>query len=207
MRITDDRYAGEKAKFDLAIRLIGHQARTHIITRCTGFSQDRIRKLYATYFKHRGDGKIKRHRGKSPSSAEFFVRNPWVQAEATLLVHVFAAWGLLRILPDLGTAPATVADHLLLGQRFCDAYEEFRSTNPASPITFEHAWTLLQTLANRGQLLLFDCADCSTFYVQDALAMDGRRCPACRISPRAPPVRHVGVAASPEAQVTGEAGP
>jgi hypothetical protein len=189
MRITDDRYAGEQARFALAIRLIGHQARTHIITLCTGFSQDRVRKLYATYFKHRRNTAIKRHRGKSPSSVEFFVRNPWIQADASLLAHVFAAWELLRILPDLATAPAEVADNLLFGQRFCDAYEEFQAANPATAISFEHAWSLLHALAGRGELLLFDCAECSTFYVQDALALDGRRCPACRACPRAPPRR------------------
>jgi hypothetical protein len=187
MRITDDRYAGEQARFELAIRLIGHQARTHIITLCTGFSQDRIRKLYATYFKHRCDTRIKRHRGKSPSSVEFFVRNPWIQADASLLAHVFAAWGLLRIQPDLATAPAGVADMLSFGQRFCDAYEEFRAANPDTKISFEHAWNLFSTLAARNDLLLFDCADCSTFYVQDALALDGRRCPACRVGPRTRP--------------------
>jgi hypothetical protein len=189
MRITDDRYAGEQARFDLAIRLIGHQARTSIITWCTGFSQDRIRKLYATYFKHGGDPGIRRRRGKSPSSVEFFVRNPWVQAEASLLAHVFAAWGLLRILPDLATAPEKVTDHLLFGQRFCDAYEDFRAANPATAISFEHAWNLLGTLASRDELLLFDCADCNTLYVQDALALDRRRCPACRVAPRTPPPR------------------
>lgn len=185
MRITDDRYAGERARFDLAMRLIGHQARTHIITRWTGFSQDRVRKLYATYFKHCPGKAIKRHRGKSPSSVEFFVRNPWVQAEASLLVHVFAVWGLLRILPNLATAPAKLADGVLFGQRFCDAYEHFRATNPAASITFEHAWTLLNSLARRDELLLFDCAQCSAIYVQDALALDGRRCPACRVGTRA----------------------
>jgi hypothetical protein len=184
MRITDDRYAGEQARFDLAIRLLGHQARTHIITRCTGFSQDRIRKLYTTYFKHRSTRQVKRHRGKSPSSVEFFVRNPWVQADASLLVHVFAAWDLLRILPDLATAPATTADQLAFGQRFCDAYEEFHAANPATTISFEHAWGLLHALTDREQLLLLDCGDCSSFYVQDALALDGRRCPACRVGPR-----------------------
>jgi hypothetical protein len=176
MRITDDRYAGERARFELAMRLIGHQARTHIITRWTGFSQDRIRKLYATYFKYRPGMDIKRRRGKSPSSAEFFVRNPWVQAEA---------WGLLRILPNLATAPEKVADGVLFGQRFCEAYEEFRAANPRTAITFEHAWNLLSTLTGRDELLLFDCAHCSAFYVQDALALDGRRCPACRVGPRA----------------------
>lgn len=184
MRTTDDRYAGEKARFELAIRLIGHQARTHIITQCTGFSQDRIRKLYATYFKHREGQHIKRHRGKSPSSVEFFVRNPWIQAEATLLTHVFAAWGLLRILPDLATAGVTPAGRLAFGEAFCTAYEEFRSDNPDSIITFEHAWGLLNTLTDGDELRLLDCGDCSSFYVQDALALDGRRCPACRVPPR-----------------------
>jgi len=184
MRITDDRYAGEQARFELAIRLIKHQARTHIITRWTGFSQDRIRKLYSTYFKYRPGRGVKRHRGKSPSSVEFFVRNPWIQAEASLLAHVFAAWNLLRILPDLATAAATPADHLDFGQRFCTAYEEFRAAYPDTPITFEHAWGLLNALTDRDELLLLDCSDCSGFYVQDALALDGRRCPACRVPPR-----------------------
>jgi hypothetical protein len=187
MRITDDRYAGQQARFDLALRLISHQARTHVITHCTGFSQDRIRKLYATYFKHRGGEKVKRHRGKSPSSIEFFVRNPWIQAEASLLAHLFAAWGLLRILPDLATAPAKPPDRLVFGQRFCDAYEEFRAAHPATAITFEHAWSLLAALTDRDDLLLLDCAECTAFYVQDALALDGRRCPACRVITRAPP--------------------
>ena len=182
MRVTDDRYAGEQARFDLAIRLIGHQARTHIIARCTGFSQDRIRKLYGTYFKHCDKKGVKRRRGKSPSSIEFFVRNPWIQAEASLLVHVFAAWGLLRILPDLAAAPCRISDPLVFGQHFCDAYEDFHDAHPDSAISFEHAWSLLSALADRHELLLFDCADCNSFYVQDALALDGRCCPACRIA-------------------------
>lgn len=194
MRTTDDRYAGEQARFELALRLIGHQARTHIITECTGFSQDRIRKLYATYFKHRDGKRIKRHRGKSPSSVEFFVRNPWVQAEASLLTHVFAVWGLLRILPDLATAAVTPADRQAFGESFCAAYEAFRAENPDSAITFEHAWGLLNALTAGDELLLLDCADCRSFYIHDALALDGRRCPACRVPARRPG-GHAAVAA------------
>jgi len=180
MRITDDRYAGERERLDLALRLIRLQARTHIITFCTGFSQDRVRKLYATYFKHRDEQRVKRHRGKSPSSVEFFVRNPWTQAEASLLAHLFAAWGLMRILPDLRATPCRIAEAVSFGQRLCEAYEEFRETNPGTAISFEHAWNLLGALTEREALLLLDCAACNAFYVQDALALDGRRCPACR---------------------------
>lgn len=183
MRVTDDRYAGEQARFSLALRLLGHQARTHIITHCTGFSQDRIRKLYGTYFRDAA-GTVKRRRGKSPSSIEFYVRNPWIQAEASLLAHIFAAWGLLRIQPDLGLESVSPPDHLEFGQHFCDAYEEFQAVNPDTAISFEHAWGLLAALTERDDLLMLDCADCNAFYVQDALALDRRACPACRTSPR-----------------------
>ena len=54
MRATDDRYRGEQAKFDLAMRMIEHEARTGTIRYFTGMNDDRIRKLYTTYFKHSG---------------------------------------------------------------------------------------------------------------------------------------------------------
>ena len=51
MRLTDDRYAGERSQFELALRMIRHEARTRTIRDCTGLSDDRIRKLYSTYFR------------------------------------------------------------------------------------------------------------------------------------------------------------
>ncbi|NHA13824.1 hypothetical protein [Thioalkalivibrio sp. XN279] len=179
----EQKYQGEQARRDLAVRLLRHEARTHIITRCTGFSQDQIRKLWSRYFSAPGaPGRVvRRHRGRSPSSIEFFVRNPLLQAEASLLAHVFANWGLLEILPDLSTQPVPLDNELELGERFCDAFEEFRAVSPGSDISFEHAWSLLAALTERHDLLLLDCAECRAFYVQDALALDSRRCPACRI--------------------------
>jgi hypothetical protein len=54
MRLTDDRYAGERSQFELALRMIRHEARTRTIRECTGLSDDRIRKLYARYFRNSG---------------------------------------------------------------------------------------------------------------------------------------------------------
>ena len=54
MRLTDDRYAAERSQFELALRMIRHEARTRTIRECTGLSDDRIRKLYATYFGKNG---------------------------------------------------------------------------------------------------------------------------------------------------------
>jgi len=182
MRDHGHGYHGEQARRDLAVRLLRHEARTHIITRCTGLSQDQIRKLWSRYFAAPGNRActVRRHRGKSPSSIELFIRNPLLQAEASLLAHIFANWGLLEILPDLSTQPLPLDNELELGERFCDAFEEFRAVSPESDISFEHAWNLLGALTERRDLLLLDCAECRAFYVQDALALDGRRCPACR---------------------------
>ena len=185
MNDTDERPDQDQARLDLAIRMLGHEARTHLITACTGYSQDRIRKLWGKRFRGsspRTPG-ARRHRGKSPSSIEFFVRNPWNQADASLLAHLFANWGLLQILPDLRTPAVRMDDPVVRGERFCDAFEEFQAVNPASPLTFEHAWNLFDALTVRGDLLLLDCGDCRALYVQDALALDGRRCPTCRVIP------------------------
>ena len=51
MRLTDDRYSGERSQFELALRMIRHEARTRTIRECTGLSDDRIRKFYTTYFR------------------------------------------------------------------------------------------------------------------------------------------------------------
>lgn len=187
MRITDDRYASERARFDLALRLIGHQARTHIISWCTGFSQDRIRKVHTTYFRNGSVPAVKRRRGKSPSSVDFFMRNPWVQAEATLLVHLFAAWDLLRILPELRIAPGANFAPLAHGQRLCDAFDEFCAAQPRPTITFDHAWGLHAMLIEGRELQLLECGVCAAIFVQDALALAVQRCPACRVSRRPPP--------------------
>lgn len=194
----EERRDEEQAKLDLAVRMLGHEARTHIITFCTGLSQDRIRKLWCKRFRSAGpdDRGARRRRGKSPSSIEFFMRNPWVQAEASLLAHIFAHWDLLQIRPDLSTLPVPCEDRLQLGERFCEAYEEFHGISPDSRITFEHAWNLLAVLAERDDLLLLDCGDCRSIYVHDALALDGRRCPACRVTPRQSRRRR-GVSARP----------
>jgi hypothetical protein len=68
MRATDDRYRGEQAKFDLAMRMIGHEARTGTIRFLTGLNDDRIRKLYTSYFKY-GQEPVRRQRGRSPTAS------------------------------------------------------------------------------------------------------------------------------------------
>ena len=76
MRVSDDRYTRDRQKFDLALRLIRHEARTFTIRQWTGLSDDRIRKLYRSYVLNGDAREVTRHRGKSPRQAAFFFRNP-----------------------------------------------------------------------------------------------------------------------------------
>ncbi len=101
MRLTDDRYATERSQFELALRMIRHEARTRTIRECTGLSDDRIRKLYATYFRNTGATDIRRRRGKSPRQVTRFVKNPQNQLTYLLLhgepqLSFEWAWNLLH---------------------------------------------------------------------------------------------------------------
>jgi hypothetical protein len=181
MRCTDNRYAGQRQQFDLAVRLIGHEARTHIIARCTGFSQDRIRKLYTAYFRGRdGTPAIRRQRGKSPSNVAYYVRNATIQSEATTLVWLFALFGLTVVDARLRTRPAGPRDALAFGEMFCLLYETYLDLHPEAAVSFEHAWSLYDALTERRELVLADCQGCGNIYVQDALALDRAECPPCR---------------------------
>src|SRR5512139_878375 len=101
MRITDDRYTRDRLRLDLALRLIRHEARTCTIRDWTGLSDDRIRKLYKSYVEHAKDARIRRHRGKAPRQAAYFLRNAELRLQAANLASFMCQLGLIA-----GTAPA-----------------------------------------------------------------------------------------------------
>ena len=143
MRLTDDRYSGERSQFELALRMIRHEARTRSIRECTGLSDDRIRKLYATYFRNSGMTDIKRRRGKSPRQIARFVKNAENQLQATTLVALFAAGLLIRIDQDDFVHPCWPRPDVEFGHRLCRAYETYLLLHRRPALSFEWAWNLL----------------------------------------------------------------
>ncbi|MGH8495457.1 MAG: hypothetical protein ACREVN_04925 [Gammaproteobacteria bacterium] len=189
MRLTDDRYARERAQFELALRMIRHEARTMTIRACTGLSDDRIRKLYATYFKPNAQFKVKRRRGKSPRQTAFLVRSAQNQLESTTLVILFALCALVRVGRDGQTLEISSDRGLETGLRFCRAYETYARLHSPPRLSFEWAWNLLGAITRPHELYLSSCGRCENVYVQDALALDPHICPCCRIKSAArPPV-------------------
>ncbi len=185
MRLTDDRYSGEKSQFELALRLIRHEARTRSIRECTGLSDDRIRKVYSTYFLHSGDNRVKRRRGKSPRQVARFVKDAESQLQATTLVALFAAGRLIRIDRDNRVHSCWPRPDVEFGHRLCRAYEDYCLLHEDTQFSFEWTWNLLQCIAMNDELYLAVCATCDAHYVQDAYALDQKICPLCASEPAA----------------------
>lgn len=180
MRLTDDRYAGERRQFELALRMIRHEARTRTIRDCTGLSDDRIRKLYSTYFRDT-EQRVRRRRGKSPQQVALFVKNPVNQLEATTLVALFCANLLLRIDEGDQVSPCWPRPDVEYGHRVCRAYETYLLLHQSPRLTFEWSWNLLHNMEKNDELQLSICSDCEARYVQDAYALDTHVCPGCEM--------------------------
>jgi hypothetical protein len=196
MRLTDDRYAAERSQFELALRMIRHEARTRTIRVCTGLSDDRIRKLYTRYFRDNGDTDVRRRRGKSPRQVARFVKNPTNQLQATVLVSLFRSGLLLRVDADNKVAACWPRPDVEFGHRVCRAFETYLLLCNAPSLSFEWTWNLLHSISYNDELFLAECAACRVSYVQDSYAIDHKICPTCTIEAhriRRPAIRlHTG---------------
>jgi Flagellar transcriptional activator (FlhC) len=183
MRVSDDRYTRDRQKFDLALRLIRHEARTFTIRQWTGLSDDRIRKLYRSYVVESARGHeesrvVLRHRGKSPRQAAFFFRNPELNFQAAQLASLFLMYGLMRG-NQRGVEPHYRLGSLESGALLCRAYEAYVDMHKPAGISFEHAWFLLLAVARHDEVGIARCASCGGLCVRDLLAKHKFACGNC----------------------------
>ena len=175
MRISDDRYRRERARMELALRFLRHEARTQTIRAWTGLSDDRIRKLYRSYLGH-ARRQLPRHRGKSPHQVAYFTRSLRLQEESALLASVLS---LLGALPAAEAAPPP---GLTRGELLCQAFEAYRLLLPSAQISFEHAVFLVTALGRGDQLRLAPCSECGGLLVTERFALRSVRCHHCSIT-------------------------
>lgn len=173
-------YLDEQRRVELALRMIGHEARTCTIKHCTGLSDDRIRRLYGRYFKAI-DRQVKRQRGKSPSRTAVYVRNAVNQCEATSLAMLLLTHDVLMLAEDGSMQPAVEEGTLAQGLTFCTAFETYLTLHRNPHFCFERAWGLYRALERGDELVLMDCAACAGIYVHHVLEMDAGHCPCCRL--------------------------
>jgi hypothetical protein len=188
MRATDDRYRGEQAKFELAMRMIKHEARTGTIRYLTGLHDDRIRKLYTTYFKF-SEEPVKRRRGRSPTRVAPLVRTPQRALESGVFANLLLANGLFSIEQPPGP---NLKGNVDWGHRFCECFESFDLLVPKHTLSFEWGWNLLTSMRRGDELGIARCNECSLCYVFDLLSLPRSVCPSCLLFGRG-----IGVAFEP----------
>lgn len=182
MRISDDRYSRERLRMELALRFLGHEARTQTIRAWTGLSDDRIRKLYRSYMSQ-ACRQAPRHRGKSPHQVAYFTRSQQLQLESAALASMLS---LLGVVPARdGDAAAAALPGLTRGALLCAAFEAYCTVVPAAQISFEHAVFLASALTRGDQLRLGNCAGCGALLVTERFLLRDARCCLCALAARA----------------------
>ncbi len=182
MRVTDDRYSRDRQRFDLAVRMIQHEARTCTIRQWTGLSDDRIRKLYRTYVATHCSA-LKRHRGKAPSRVGFFLKNLEIRRHSAALAGLFALLGMLQEAAR-ARGPAGTQAALRWGELFCRSYETYLALHGPGRLSFEHASHLLHLLERRGELSPGACPECRGLMICDALRSQRGVCAWCESETR-----------------------
>jgi hypothetical protein len=173
-------YRDERRRTELALRMIGHEARTCTIKLCTGLSDDRIRRLVGRCANDCGQA-IRRQRGKSPTRTGIFVRNSTNQCEATTLAFLLLSCDVLQLQPDGGLVTAVPEASLEYGLRFCLAFETYAALHRKPHFCFERAWGMARALQRGDELVLMDCVACAGVYLHHLLEPDEGRCPCCRL--------------------------
>ena len=174
MRISDDRYARERARLELALRFLQHEARTQTIRAWTGLSDDRIRKLFRSY-SALSMRPLLRHRGKSPHQVAFFARSHRLWQETAVLASLLATLG---VIPAAGSAESP-APTVARGELLCSAFELYRCVVRAPQISFEHAVFLVSALLRGDQLRLGNCSGCGALLVAERWPVREARCTGC----------------------------
>ncbi|HMD74275.1 MAG TPA: hypothetical protein VKG05_10475 [Steroidobacteraceae bacterium] len=196
MRVSDDRYARDQLRLDLAWRLIHHEARTFTIRQWTGLSDDRIRKLYRHYVATESARRVLRHRGKSPRQPAYFFRSADLHFHAAQLASLFIVYGLLCG-TLLGLESRYRLGSLESGALLCVAYEAYLDLHAPAWISFEHAWLLLLALGRHDELGIERCEACGGVKLVDLLARRRIACSTC--APFAPTPAAAGPVAPPAA--------
>lgn len=172
MRVTDERYDLDRRRQELALRLVGHDARTQTVRRWTGLSDERVRKLIRDYI--RFDSGLQRHRGKSPQQVNFFLRNERTLSHAHALASLFVLFGAYQ--PSVGRSRAP---SIKRGSLLCDAFECYQRSSPTPCIDLEHADFLLQALHRGDEIRLCWCSRCEALNLTEYVRLRSRPCRVC----------------------------
>ncbi|MGH7108409.1 MAG: hypothetical protein ACREFT_18090 [Acetobacteraceae bacterium] len=164
----------DSRRYQLALRLMAHQARTGTISAMTSLSRHQQEALRARW----GVTEDTRRRGPAPSSLARFTHSPRARSEGAVLAGFCRTYGLL----PLG-GPGIPRRKLLtmeVGERLCDTYESYRGCFPWSKFEIEELLSFAIGIAANEAIGLGRCDSCSGTVIIDRLAPHRAACAHCQ---------------------------
>ena len=157
-------------RYELAQRLIAHQARTQTISALTNLSRHQLAQL-----RHRSCiPEATRRRGPSPRSLMRFTHSPRARAEGAVLAAFCCAY---HVLPAKALHRSNLTFEF--GERLCATYEAYRACFPQSDVTIEELLSLVLGIADNREVGLSNCTLCGGTVLIDHLARTCRTCIHC----------------------------
>jgi hypothetical protein len=163
----------DSRRYQLALRLMAHQARTGTISAMTSLSRHQQEALRQRW----GVSEDTRRRGPSPSSLGRFTHSPRARSEGAVLA-IFCR--IYRLLPLELEVPRRKLLTLELGERLCDTYETFRACFPRCELEIEQLLSFVLAVAENDVIGIGRCASCSGTILIDRLAAQRPSCAHCR---------------------------
>ena len=174
MLISQDRYQRDRLRYDVALRLMQHEARTGTIREWTALSESQIRNLYHSYAEY-GARPLKRHRGRVPHQPSALLRPAERRQQATVLACMYASAGLLT--REETQSPDLVG--LQRAQQLCDVYDYYVLAVQTPLLSFEQGLLLQRTLSGGKELTLASCVGCSGPILADGYSLSRPICLTC----------------------------
>jgi hypothetical protein len=171
---TDDRTGRDFRRYQLAQRLMAHQARTRTISTMTNLTRHQLATLRSRW----RVTEDMRHRGPSPTSLAVFFRSPRARSEGASLAVLCRILNAVPLKRTVNAAKSFLS--LDLGERLCEAYEAYRMCFPRSDLEFEQVVLLVVGLVAGDAMELGGCGQCGATILIDRLAARRRICSYCQ---------------------------
>lgn len=152
--VTDDRLGGYFRRYQLALRMMAHGARTQSVVTWSGLTRDQL----VTQRRRWGFGPEIRQRGPAPSAFHVFFRSRQHRSEAALFASICYIVGAINTLNGKGATH--ILPNLETGELFCDALEAFKEWRPTAALDFEHALQLASGVVHAQHVGLGWCSGC-----------------------------------------------
>jgi hypothetical protein len=161
----------ELRRRQLAMTLIGHQARTQTIEEFTGLTRHQL----ATLRRRAGVPTESRFRGPAPTAFDVFFSCARTRSESAVLAFLYRVSDASRFRKPDGSSEAAIER----GEQLCEVYERWQHLVPSSQMEFEHLTLLGEGITRERPISFRHCDDCHAIILVDLLANQRRLCDHC----------------------------